>query len=118
ICGRMGSRREMVAAEFEGTNRPPRDGRHRRIYAHRLLEGHLGEMQIAQPLIRKRRRSPVLPAEIQPNASSRSRSCQCESFARNQTSEVTDDVSVSCAAIMRKLMWSTMSWVERSDPSS
>ena len=29
-----------------------------------------------------------------------------------------DEVSVSCAAIIRKLMWSMMSWVDSSAPSS
>ena len=32
--------------------------------------------------------------------------------------EVSDEVSVSCAAIIRKLIWSTMSWVDSSAPSS
>ena len=34
------------------------------------------------------------------------------------TSEVTDEVSVSCAASIRKLMWSAISWVESREPSS
>ena len=49
-----------------------------------------------------------------------SRNCCCHSgwAASSPTKEVSDEVSVSCAAIIRKLMWSMMSWVDSSAPSS
>ena len=110
-----GAGRDRVALEGEIADRAARHRGHRRLQPHRFLERHLGQRHGFEIVERRRLRRPRCRGR-------RLRRAACAAIPDGRrarpTNEVSDEVSVSCAAIIRKLMWSTMSCVDSSAPSS